>query len=82
MYGILTFIYHKNQPTVGKYPYMDPMGYRLGAAYLHLHHRKLTAGTEVRRGIPQNTIYLCIVWSSQEWVLFNDQFQRKLKNVP
>ncbi len=31
MYGIFTYIYHKNQPNVGKYnipyiPYMDPMG--------------------------------------------------------
>ena len=28
MYGIFTYIYHKNQPDVGKYtiPYMDPMG--------------------------------------------------------
>ena len=29
MYGIFTYIYHKNQLNVGKYciPYMDPMGY-------------------------------------------------------
>ena len=27
MYGIFTYIYHKNQPNVGIYiPYMDPMG--------------------------------------------------------
>ena len=28
MYGIFTYIHHKNQPNVGKYniPYMDPMG--------------------------------------------------------
>ena len=27
MYGIFPYIYHKNQPNVGKYiPYMDPMG--------------------------------------------------------
>ena len=27
MYGIFTYIYHKNQPNVGKYTYpMDPMG--------------------------------------------------------
>ncbi len=27
MYGIYTYIYHKNQPNVGKYKsYMDPMG--------------------------------------------------------
>ena len=34
MYGIFTYIYHKNQPNVGKYTSpMDPMGippYRLG----------------------------------------------------
>ena len=29
MYGILTYIYHKNQPNVGKYTSpMDPMGHR------------------------------------------------------
>ena len=28
MYGIFAYIYHKNQPTVGKYiPYMDATGY-------------------------------------------------------
>ena len=29
MYGIFSYIYHKNQPNVGIYiiPYMDPMGY-------------------------------------------------------
>ena len=27
MYGVYTYIYHKNQPNVGKYTYMDPMGY-------------------------------------------------------
>ena len=28
MYGIFTYIYHKNQPNVGKYTSpMDPMGY-------------------------------------------------------
>ena len=26
MYGIFTYIYHKNQPNVGKYTHMDPMG--------------------------------------------------------
>ena len=27
MYGIFSYIYHKNQPNVGIYiPYMDPMG--------------------------------------------------------
>ena len=27
MYGIFTYIYHKNQPNVGKYPIpMDPLG--------------------------------------------------------
>ena len=28
MYGIFTYIYHKNQPNVGKYskPYMDGVG--------------------------------------------------------
>ena len=25
MYGIFTYIYHKNQPNVGKYTYMDGM---------------------------------------------------------
>ena len=29
MYGIFTYIYHKNKPNVGKYTrqYIDPMGY-------------------------------------------------------
>ena len=28
MYGIFTYIYHKNQPNVVKHvPYMDPMGF-------------------------------------------------------
>ena len=30
MYGIFTYIYHKNQPNVGNIPYMDPMGSWLG----------------------------------------------------
>ena len=29
MYGIVTYIYHKNQPNVGNIPYMDPMGYTI-----------------------------------------------------
>ena len=35
MYGIFTYIYHKNQPNVGIYiyiPYMDPMGMWRSAA--------------------------------------------------
>ena len=29
MYGVFTYIYHRNQPSVGKYiPYMDPVGLR------------------------------------------------------
>ena len=29
MYGVFTYIYHRNQPNVGKYiPYMDPVGLR------------------------------------------------------
>ena len=37
MYGIFPYVYHKNQPNVGKYtvPYMDGMGY-------DIHPRKLT----------------------------------------
>ena len=32
MYGIFTYIYHQNQPNVGKYTSpMDPMGYVLNA---------------------------------------------------
>ena len=26
MYGMFTYIYHKNQPNVGNIPYMDAMG--------------------------------------------------------
>jgi len=29
MYGIFTYIYHKNQPNVGNIPYMDPMSYTM-----------------------------------------------------
>ena len=34
MYGIFTYIYHKNQPNVGNYtvPYMDGMGNVKGAS--------------------------------------------------
>ena len=31
MYGVFTtYIYYRNQPNVGKYPCMDPMGYEKG----------------------------------------------------
>ena len=36
MYGVFSYIYHKNQPNVGKYTiYMDPMGVSFRVLRVH-----------------------------------------------
>ena len=35
MYGIFPYIYHKHQPTVGKYTILDPMGMYISIGHLN-----------------------------------------------
>ena len=48
MYGIFTYIYHKNQPNVGKYTihYMDPLGI-FGIVLYRLEYYTTFVGDEI-----------------------------------
>ena len=83
MYGIFTYIYHKNQPNVGKYTSpMDPMGTADGNYALEMY--RFPCPHSFRGKFFPNgagTIELTVLGKANFWAFFGEGAIQKVKYI-